>query len=338
MNDIKNYTFEELQETLSQNNRPRFLASQVFNWVYKKRITDFTLMSDISKENRIFLADNFYLSRFQLLKREVSRDKTEKFLFELKDKNSIETVLIPEMSRYTLCLSTQVGCKYKCSFCISGESGLKRNLEPEEIINQYLEVALIIAPRDITNLVFMGIGEPLDNFDNVVKAIKLLISPKGLNFSKRRISLSTCGLAPEIEKLAGLNLGIKLSVSLHSANNEIRSQIMPVNKKYSLERLMAAVKKYSFLQRYPVTLEYIMIKGINISIKDAKDLVKLLNAIKCKLNLIAYNGSKQTRIPSGEEIATFKAELNKKGIFATLRKSKGQDINAACGQLKAIFS
>lgn len=337
MKDIKNYTFEELQEILSQNSRPRFFSSQILNWIYKKRIEDFSLMTDISKENRIFLADNFYFSKLRLLKREVSLDKTEKFLFELKDKNSIETVVISEKSRHTLCLSTQVGCKYKCSFCASGESGFERNLEPSEIVNQYLETTSLISPRDITNFVFMGIGEPLDNFDNTIKAIKILVSPEGLNFAKRKITLSTCGLVPAIEKLAKLKLGLKLSISLHSSDDAIRNKIMPVNRKYPLAKLITAVKKYSSLQRYPVTFEYVMIKGINTSIKDAKDLARLLNPIKCKLNLIPYNGSSQMEAPSGQDIATFKAELSKRGIFSTLRKPKGQDINAACGQLKAIF-
>ena len=337
MKDIKNYTLEGLQEILERDGLPKYLAKQVFNWVYTKKAEDFSLMSNISKENRNFLKNNFCLSGLKLIKRQESSDKTEKFLFSLEDSNSIETVFIPGERRGTLCLSTQVGCKFKCSFCASGQKGFKRNLTPSEIINQYLESLKLIKPKKITNFVFMGIGEPLDNFENTIKAIKILSDKEGLGFGRRKISLSTCGLVSEIEELARLKLGIKLSISLHAASDEARSKIMPINKKYPISKLMAAVKKYNDLEGYPVTFEYVIIKDTNSTLLDAGKLAKLLKGIKAKVNLIAYNGLCDEKIPSQEEVSVFRSALKKNGVFASLRNPRGRDISAACGQLKGSF-
>jgi len=337
MRDIKEYTLEELKEFLSKNNFPKFYADQIFNWIYKKRKENFDLMTDLSKKAREFLKNNFYFSQLKMVKEEESSDGVRKFLFELEDKCKIEAALIPEGKRSTLCLSTQVGCKFACKFCLSGKYGFKRDLKTSEIINQYLFISDLISPQKITNIVFMGIGEPLDNFFNIIKAIKILIHPKGLYFGKKRICISTCGLIPEIKKLKDLNLGVKLSISLHSADERIRSKIMPINKKYPLKELIKAVKEFSLKQRYPITFEYILIKGLNTSKKEAFKLAKLLKGINCKINLIPLNPCFSFLPPTQKEINLFKEEIKKHKLFFTLRKSRGKDINAGCGQLRAQF-
>lgn len=366
MQDIKNFTLEELEKSLKEKNYPRFCAHQIFGWVYKKRVEDFGKMTDISKQAQQFLKDNFYFSMLKLLKREISQDKappskvsggslrpmdkTEKFLFGLEDNSCIESVLISQVSRLTLCISTQVGCKFGCKFCLSGKDGFRRNLKVCEIANQYLTVADLIAPRKITNIVFMGIGEPLDNFSNTVCAVKIFTHPQGVYFGKRKICLSTCGLVPQIKKLADLNLGVKLSISLHSPDEAARSKIMPINKKYPLSELIRAVKDFNKKEKHHITFEYVLIRGLNTSKEDAQKLAKLLRGVNYKINLISFNyacaragtyARKDTclgfKSPTDAEINNFKNELKKRGVFFTLRKSKGADINAACGQLRALF-
>lgn len=296
-------------------------------------------MSNLSKNLRDLLKKNFYTPELEVIAREKSIDNTEKFLFKLKDGSAVETVLIPEKSRSTLCVSTQVGCKFKCSFCASGEKGFKRNLEPGEIIGQYLALSGQPDGTRITNIVFMGIGEPLDNFDNSVGSIAILTDPDGVALPSRRISISTCGLVPEIRRLAKLKLGVKLSISLHSADNRIRDKLMPVNKKYPLDELIPAVGEFSKNSKYPVTFEYVLIRGVNSGREDAKKLAKLLNRLNAKANLMLYNGAQlKFKAPSSEETDMFLEELKKQGAFFTLRKPRGRDINAACGQLKAIKS
>lgn len=335
--DIKNYTLGELKSYFKAKNITAYCAVQVFNWIYAKRIENFDLMTDISRKMRDFLLENFYSSKLKVLKREVSSDKTEKFLFGLDDGASIESVLIPEAGRFTLCLSSQVGCKYSCKFCISGNPGLKRNLTPGEIVNQYLTISDLTGSK-ITNIVFMGIGEPLDNFTNVIKAIKVFTEHKGLDFAKRRISISTCGIIPQIKQLTELNLGVKLSVSLHSADNEIRSKIMPANRKYPLDELMEALRNFSKNEKYPVTFEYALFGSLNTSKLDAQKLIQLVRGMDCKINLIPYNETHGLfRQPGHQEIEVFCNELKRAGLFYTLRKSRGQDIHAACGQLRALW-
>jgi len=336
--DLKSFSEEELKEIFKNNGFSHYNASQLFAWAYKRRVENFDLMTDLSKDAREFLKKNFIFSSLKIQKKETSKDQTEKFLFGLDDGSTIETVLIHEGIRSTLCVSSQVGCRFKCAFCMSGKEGLKRDLTVSEIINQYLYVADLIAPKKITNIVFMGVGEPLDNFENVLKAIKVLMNSSGVSFVKRRICISTCGLIPQIKKLTDLNLGIKLSISLHSADEENRSKIMPVNKKYPLRELMPALKAFSKKERYPVTFEYVLIKDLNTSKEDAIKLARLLSGMRGKLNLILYNASfLKYNPPPKEQIESFTAELKKRGVFFTLRKSKGQDIAAACGQLRASW-
>lgn len=337
--DIKTYTLAGLKEHFAGQSLPRFLAQQVFDWIYKKRVEDFETMSNIARDTRVFLKENFYFSSLELCKQEISHDRTEKFLFGLEDGAHIETVLIPDEARQTLCVSSQVGCKFSCTFCMSGTRGFKRNLKVSEIINQYLYVNGAMAPRTITNIVFMGVGEPLDNFSNVTGAIRVLMEPKGLHLGKRRITISTCGLAPEIAKLGELALGIKLSVSLHASTDAQRNAVMPVNKKYPLAELMNAIKYFARHEVYPVTFEYVLIKGFNTAKDDAVRLSKLLKGVPYKMNLIPYNlSSLKFAPPLNAEIAAFTQELKDQGVFFTLRKPRGQDIAAACGQLRADWS
>jgi len=338
MESIYNFIEKDLKDKLISNDFPGYTARQVFEWVYKRRVIDFSLMSNLSNKLKVFLKDNFVAPKLELIKKEKSTDKIEKYLFKLEDGLAIESVLIPEKIRSTLCVSTQVGCKFKCLFCASGEKGFKRNLTSSEIIGQYFAVAGLKAPFKITNIVFMGIGEPLDNFENTVKSINILMNSAGINFSKRRISISTCGLVPEIKKLAKLKLGIKLSVSLQSADNNIRNKLMPINKKYPLEELIPAIREFSKESRDPVTFEYVLIRGINTSRDDARKLAKLINGVNGKANLIPYNGvSSKFKAPDKETIDIFSQKLKRRGVFFTLRKSRGQDINAACGQLRVGY-
>jgi 23S rRNA (adenine2503-C2)-methyltransferase len=338
--DIKDLSLEDLTHFLKHKGYPSFYAQQIFGWIYKKGIEDFNSMTDISKEARLNLCKNFYFSKLSLIKRETSQDRTEKFLFKLSDGSKIETVLIPEGKRLTLCISTQVGCKFRCKFCVSGLGGFRRNLTVSEIVNQYLELIPIIKPRKITNIVFMGIGEPLDNFDNVVKSIRILREPQGVYFGKRRICVSTVGIPSMIRKLADLNLGIKLSVSLHSADQATRAKLVPAQKKFPLTGLIKAIRVFSRKEKFPVTLEYVMIRGVNISREDALKLARLAKSINCKVNLIPYNPSSYFKwaSPLQREIEEFKGILKRYHILFTLRRSRGQDIQASCGLLRGRFS
>jgi 23S rRNA (adenine2503-C2)-methyltransferase len=337
--DIKDYLREELEVIFKEKGFPSFSTQQIFEWTYKKRVEDFNWMTNLSNKVKQFLKENFYFSQLKLLKREVSCDGTEKFLFALEDSSCIETVLIPEGKRTTLCISTQVGCKFACKFCLSGKGGFKRNLSTPEIVNQYLNASQLITPHKITNIVFMGIGEPLDNFYNTIKATKIFMEPKGLYFGKRRICISTCGLTPQIRELNRLNLGVKLSISLHSADNNLRTKLMPINKKYPLKELIKSAKEFSTKNRCPVTFEYILIRELNTSKGDVHRLVKLLGGMNYKINLIPLNCSYSAfQPPTEEEINEFKEELKKRGVFFTLRKPRGRDINAACGQLRALYN
>ena len=333
--DITDYTLEALEKFLVGAGFPRFCARQIFVWIYKKRIEDFSLMTDIPQAGRKFLEDNFYFSQLKVLKRQYSQDKTEKFLFGLDDGSAIEAVFIPSARRNTLCISSQVGCKFDCKFCMSGKDGFKRDLAASEIVNQYLTVTDLISPRKITNIVFMGIGEPLDNFTHTMEAINIFMHPYGLYLGQRRICISTCGLIPQIKELAQLKPGVKLSVSLHSPFNGIRTSLMPVNKRYPLDELIKEIKLLSKM-RYLVTFEYVLIKGLNTRKEDAQKLAHMLKRMKYKINIISYNVSSLGFMPpSQEEIDSFGKELKKRGVFFTLRKSRGQDISAACGQLRA---
>lgn len=337
MQNIKELTQGELEKVLENWQEPRFHAKQIFSWIYQKGIGDFGQMSDLSLDLRERLKEKFYLNSFKLIKRVKSRDETEKFLFELKDKNIIEAVIIPQDERITGCVSTQVGCKFSCRFCASGLLGFKRNLSALEIIEEALYLKNNSCGHKLTHLVLMGIGEPLDNYDNVIKAIRIINSKDALNIGARRITISTCGITPEIKRLSDEDLQIELSVSLHAADDITRSRLMPVNKIYPLGGLIAACRKYIKKTNRQITLEYVLIKEINSGLQSARNLSTILKDLKlCKVNLIPANSIKELNIepPNKLEVLLFRDYLLKSGINVTLRKTRGQDIDAACGQLR----
>jgi 23S rRNA (adenine2503-C2)-methyltransferase len=293
-------------------------------------------MSDLPVDLRKKLQENFYISSLKLTKRLKSYDGTEKLLFELKDGNFIEAVIIPTEKRITGCISTQVGCKFACRFCASGTKGFKRNLSTSEIIEEVLYLKSICQDKKLTHIVFMGIGEPLDNYDNVIKAIRVINSPHTLNIGARRITISTSGLIPALKRLAGEGLQIELSVSLHAADDQTRSRLMPINKTYPLKDLITACRAYAALTNRQITFEYVLIKDVNSGLKNAVKLGKLLKSMECKVNLIPCNPIKELGMqpPEKGEILLFKDQLVESGINVTLRRPRGEDIEAACGQLR----
>ncbi|EAH4570807.1 23S rRNA (adenine(2503)-C(2))-methyltransferase RlmN [Campylobacter sp. 2352 PW] len=350
MSELKNildFTKEELENLV----QPKFRAKQIFEWVYKKYADDFLQMSSLPKDFRVYLQENFHFSPLKCVKDEKSKDGSIKYLFELLDGKKIEAVLLPmkeelvdesgkiiKHARYTICVSSQVGCKSGCSFCLTAKGGLKRNLSAGEIVGQILWIKKHnnIPYERRVNIVYMGMGEPLDNLKNVSKAVKILADNDTLAISPRRQTISTSGLAKQIKELGEMNLGVLLAISLHAVNDELRSELMPINKAYNIASIMEAVRKFPIDQRKRVMFEYLLIDGINDKIEHAKELVKLLNGIKAKVNLILFNpheGSLYKR-PSVENAVKFQDYLSAKGVTCTIRESKGLDISAACGQLK----
>ena len=336
MIDIKNFHLDELKIALTEYGFQKFRATQIFNWIYDKGIFDFNLMSNISKKDREALSKTFsiYIPEIPYILK--SNDGTIKFAIKLKDNNIVESVLIPDDDRLTLCVSTQVGCRMGCKFCLTGKQKFIRNLEPHEIIDQVLVAKFLLLKKKIkiTNIVYMGMGEPLDNIENTITSLKILNDDNGFNFSNRKITISTCGIYDKFKKLSD-NFDGNLAISLHSADNEKRTFLMPVNKKYPLEKLIEHCKKYPLKNRQRITFEYILIKDVNDSINDAEKLYKILKGIKAKINLIKFNeypGS-EFKAPDDEKVEEFQRYLFNKGLTALLRKSKGKDILAACGQL-----
>ena len=340
MQDIKNLNLKELQELLAAWGENKFHARQIFSWIYQKGAQDFIRMSDLSEGLRKKLENNFSFSALTLSASRKSHDGTEKSLFSLDDGNRIEAVVIPMPGHVTACLSTQVGCKFACRFCASGLSGFKRNLTCGEIISQVLALQNKSGAKRITHLVFMGSGEPLDNYDQVIKTIRVINSKEGLNIGARRMTVSTCGIVPGIKRLAQEKLQIELSVSLHAPDDRLRSQLVPANKKYPLKDLLAACKEYIRATGRQITFEYVLIRGINSDLPKAQKLSTILKDLKlCKVNLIPVNPVKEYGItPPGKlEILLFKDCLFKSGIPVTLRKSRGEDVQAACGQLRSSY-
>ena len=333
--DIKNFTIEELKAEMKKLLVPPYRAEQIFYWIYKKGVCDFNSMENIPKPLRDELRRFYYIGRVELKKHLKSKDGSSKFLLELSDGNFIETVFIPGKARNTLCLSTQVGCKYRCSFCASGLKGFIRDLTASEIVEQILFLERSFQ-YEINNLVFMGMGEPLDNYDNVVKSIKIINSPKGLNIGARKITVSTCGIVPGIKRLKDLGLQVNLSISLHAVNNKLRDTLIPINKKYPLERLIASCRDYIIKTHRKLTLEYALIKGVNDSSEDVKGLSSIARKLKAKVNLIPYSSipGKDFTAPSKKDIEIFRDILIRNRINVTIRQSKGRDIEASCGQLK----
>jgi 23S rRNA (adenine2503-C2)-methyltransferase len=370
--DIKSLTREELEAQFKNWEQPIFRVTQLLDWLYARRVTNWDAMTNLPKSLREKLRENFSLQTLELVRKQGSHDTTQKFLWRLHDHSLVESVLIPAnpalygeaSDRHTLCISTQVGCAYGCKFCASGLDGWKRNLTPDEIVEQILAVERWNekqmrdarceiqddkpsaknltsrvphpASRLINNIVVMGMGEPLANYDNLLKALKILNAPWGGGIGARKITISTSGLAPQIRKLAQEPMQFRLAISLHGATDETRNKIMPVNRKYPLKELVNACEEYQHEKGRMITLEYILIAGVNDSIAETKPLASLARKLFAKVNLIPYNkveGLTWER-PSEEVCETFLDALEKQKVIATLRREKGGDIDAACGQLR----
>lgn len=333
--NIKDYNLEDLKEELKNIGEKSYRAEQIFKWIYQENCTSFDDMTNLSLELREKLKENYDFCKFNILGKFESKDGTKKYLFDLNDANAIETVLMEYKHGMSICVSSQVGCKMGCKFCASTGIPFGRNLTAGEIVNQILEVQKDAGVK-ISNVVFMGIGEPLDNYDNVVKAIRILNNPKGLNIGARHISVSTSGLVPKIYDLAKENIQCTLSISLHASNDEKRSSMMPVNNVYNIETLMKACRDYIKETNRRISFEYALSKDNNDNLDDAKELVKLLKGMLCHVNLIPINkieGGKYTK-STNENIIRFRDYLNENGIVATIRRELGSDIDAACGQLR----
>jgi 23S rRNA (adenine2503-C2)-methyltransferase len=341
--DIKSLQFHELEDNVREFGQPPYRARQIADWLYQKRVQSFDEMTDLPQGFRKRLADQLDFSKIDIVRVLGSRDTTRKFLFRLRDGNLIESVLIPaspalygsRSDRRTICISTQVGCAYGCKFCASGLEGFSRNLKPNEIVDQIIAVERESGEK-IDNIVFMGMGEPLANFDNVMCAIRIINAPWGLGIGARHITVSTSGLAPQIRKLADESLQIRLAISLHGATDEVRNQIMPINRRYNIETLLLACDYYTLRKKQRLSFEYILIAGVNDSDEQARLLSRQAKRLSAKVNLIPYNtvhGLPWSR-PSQDRQEAFLSILRERGIPATLRREKGHDIDAACGQLR----
>ena len=342
---ITGLTKEELEHDLLELGEPKYRASQVIEWVYNQRVTSFSEMSNLPEELRQKLSLIYRITALTPVHDSLSNDTTKKYLYQLQDGRYIESVIIPastnvngnRSTRQTLCVSSQVGCAYGCKFCASGLDGFARDLEPSEITGQLLAVEEE-SKKKINNVVFMGMGEPLANFKNLMHAIKIINAEWGLGIGARHITVSTSGLAPEIRAIADQPLQIRLAVSLHGASDKVREKIMPINKKYPINDLIESLQYYNSKKKHKITFEYILIHGINDSEEQAKSLAKTASSLRAKINLIPYNkveGLHWERPPETTQ-KKFLSILIKNGIQATLRKEKGHDIEAACGQLRLI--
>ena len=335
----------ELKTTLSENNLPKFRADQIWNWIYRSGTINFDLMTNISKDLRFELSNNFYIWRPEISSSQKSGDGTIKWLLRLSDGNEIETVWIPDEDRGTLCISSQVGCTLTCKFCHTGTQRLVRNLTSAEIVGQVMlamdelkDWPSASENRLLTSIVLMGMGEPLYNYENVKKAINIIMDHSGISLSRRRITLSTSGIVPEIQK-CGEDLGVNLAISLHATNNVLRNELVPINKKYDLKQLLDAVKSYATISNSRrVTWEYVMLKNVNDTTDDAKSLVNLIKGIPSKINLIPFNEwpCSPYECSSSQSIKNFAKIIMKAGYASPIRTPRGRDVMAACGQLKSL--
>lgn len=335
MKNIKDYNLEELKEELINLGEKSYRAEQIFKWIYIERVDSFEKMTNLSKELREKLKQNYSLHNFNILKMQESSDGTKKYLLDVLDGNAIESVLMKYHHGNTICVSSQIGCKMGCKFCASTGIKFIRNLTSGEIVEQILTVEKD-SKEKISNVVFMGIGEPLDNYNNVIGAIRIINNPKGLNIGARHISVSTSGIVPRIYDLAKENIQCTLSISLHATNDEKRSEMMPINQRYNIEELIKACKDYIKTTNRRISFEYALAKDNNDNLEDAKHLVKLLKGMICHVNLIPINKIENGNYvkSSNENIIKFRDYLNDNGIVATIRRELGSDIDAACGQLR----
>ena len=342
--DLLNFNIEELQDFCVSNNLPKFRATQIWRWMYCFGLDTFEGMSNIARATKDFLNEKAFISRPYVSEMQKSSDGTIKWLLKLSDGYEVETVYIPQEERGTVCLSSQVGCTLNCSFCHTGTQALVRNLTANEIIGQLVLVMDHLKDwpsgknsRKVTNVVMMGMGEPLLNYKEVSKAIKVMMSDDGISLSRRRITLSTSGIIPMIEA-SGIDLGVNLAISLHAVNDELRDQLVPINKKYNLEALINACRNYPPLSNSRrITWEYVMIKGVNDRESDAKELINLIKGIPSKINLIPFNPWPGSLFETSTQknIDIFAKILMDAGFASPIRKPRGQDIYAACGQLKS---
>lgn len=330
--DLKNFNLQELEQFLSGRGKERFRATQIFKWIYQMGVTSFEEMTNLSKDLRTELDATACISEFIKPVVEEGGDGVRKYLFTLVDGESVESVLIPDEGRNTLCISTQVGCAMGCEFCLTGTFRLKRNLATAEIVNQ---VCAVKKDAEIRNIVFMGMGEPLQNLDNLVRTIEIMLDGNGLQLSNRRITVSTCGLVPQMAEL-GRRVTVNLAVSLNATTDELRNRIMPINRKYPLKELLQACRSFPLPSRRKITIEYVMIGGVNDTLDDAKRLLKLTSDIPNKVNLIPFNEHEGCNFkrPTQAAVDAFHKYLIDRQVTVITRDSRGGDISAACGQLK----
>lgn len=336
LQNIKDFTLQDLAQWFALHEEKPFRARQMFHWLYQKRVQSFEQMANISKTLKEKLQQHFFISQLNRAQQAQSEDGSIKYVFELHDGKRIESVLMPHRDHYTVCVSSQVGCAMGCDFCMTAKMGLLRNLTPGEIIDQILEMWKDL-PEDerVRNVVFMGMGEPFHNYKNLIATLDIMLDERGFNFSSRRVTVSTSGLVPQIIRFGQESVKANLAVSLNGVNDTVRSQLMPINKAYDLQTLIAGCQEYPLEQRKRITFEYILIRDLTDALPDAKQLIRLLHGLKFKINLIPYNetpGSKYKR-PPWKKIQAFQHYLVSHGVTATLRISKGQDIQGACGQL-----
>jgi 23S rRNA (adenine2503-C2)-methyltransferase len=339
--NIKDLSREELALYLAAQRQPGYRAGQVWQWLYQKRESSFAEMTNLSAALRAQLERDFSIGRLPIVRQTESRDGTVKFLFGLPDGEAIESVLIPETSRLTLCISTQAGCGFGCAFCATARLGLKRNLRASEIADQVLEASRTLGgEKRITHVVLMGMGEPLANYEQTLKALGILSDATwGIGISPRRITVSTVGLVPQIERLMA-ETRVNLAISLHAAREELRGELMPVNRKYSLRQLIDCCRSLPIPRRKRITFEYVLLKGVNDSEDDARELCRLLSGIRCKVNVIPFNpheGSFFER-PGETDINRFGQILQEQSFQVNVRRPRGDDIQAACGQLRGMSS
>ncbi len=339
------------KEDLSRRMKPSFRAKQIYQWIYQKYADSFDAMENLPKAMRAELAEAYTINPLKLLTKQTSADGSIKYLFELYDGHTVEVVLLlmraaqyhedgvlKHHPRFTICISSQVGCKVGCAFCLTAKGGFMRDLSAGEIVAQVLAIKKDnnIPANHRVNLVFMGMGEPLDNFDNVVQAVRIFSDPDGLAISPHRQTISTSGLSTKIKKLGAYDLGVNLAISLHAVDDALREQLMPINKAYNIASIMEAVRAFPVNARKRVMFEYLVIKNVNDSIDAANKLIKLLNGIRAKVNLIYFNpyGGTEFERPDEDKMIAFQEYLIQRGLLCTIRESKGLDISAACGQLR----
>ena len=337
MKNIYNYSLQELTLILSELGYKKFAANQVFDWLYKKRVTSFDEMTNIRKELVNYLKENYIIGGIEIINKQEDKD-VSKYLFKLLDNQKIEAVYMHHDYGHSLCISTQVGCNMSCAFCESGRLKKVRDLESAEMVEQILKIEEDLKFR-ITHIVLMGIGEPFDNYDNVMNFIDIINDPKGIELGARHITISTSGLVPKIKEFTSQDKQVNLAISLHAPNNEIRSKIMPINKAYKIEELMKSIKEYVDKTNRRVTFEYIMIKDVNDSDKLAQELANLLKGMNCYVNLIPYNETSQIDFKKStkEQILSFYDVLKKNKINVTIRREFGSKVDAACGQLRSKY-